>query len=216
MSPAWDNGGVADVGAVTWARGSTGITGPVSPLNSLVGTTAGDAVGISGIIALANGGYMVRSPFWDNGAIDTAGAITMGNGSIGTRGPIDSARSILGLTAGGGSSMNFTFDAVNNQYVVGRRADNIVTLWRMAANSSLAGRVTDINGTPISNAIVVMVAPGGQRRTAQTGSLGYYLFENVQTGQTYSISASAKRYRFGLAQDVFIDGNITDLNFSAR
>jgi hypothetical protein len=61
-----------------------------------------------------------------------------------------------------------------------------------------------------------MVAPGGQRRTAQTGSLGYYVFENVPTGQTYSISASAKRYRFGLAQDVFIDGNIADLNFSAR
>jgi hypothetical protein len=216
MSPGWDNGGVADVGALTWANGSTGITGQVSPANSLVGTTAGDGVGVSGIIALANGGYMVRSPFWDNGAINTAGAITMGNGSIGTRGPIDSTRSVLGLTADGGPSMNFTFDAVNNQYVVGRRADNIVTLWRVAANASLAGRVTDINGMPISNAIVVMVSPGGQRRTAQTGSLGYYMFENVQTGQTWSVSASAKRYRFGPAQNVFIDGNIADLNFSAR
>ena len=172
--PGLDNGGVTDVGAVTWANGSTGITGPVSPANSLVGTTAGDAVGISGIINLANGGYMVPVRFGTMALLDTAGAITMGNGSIGTRGPIDSARSILGLTAGGGSSMNFTFDAINNQYVVGRRADNIVTLWRTAANASLTGRVTDINGTPISNAIVVMVAPGGQRRTAQTGSLGYY------------------------------------------
>lgn len=215
-SPEWDNGGVVDVGAVTWVSGSTGITGPVSPANSLVGTTAGDGVGISGITALANGGYMVRSPFWDNGAINTAGAITMGNGSIGTRGPIDNTRSILGLTAEGGPSINFTFDPVNNQYIVGRRADNIVTLWRTAANASLAGRVTDPNGMPISNAIVIMVSPGGQRRTAQTGSLGYYLFENVPTGQTYSIVASAKRYRFGLAQDVFIDGNIPDLNFSAR
>lgn len=216
MSPAWDNGGVTDVGAVTWANGSTGITGPVSPANSLIGTTPGDAVGISAIITLANGGYMVRSPFWDNGSTNTAGAITMGNGSIGTRGQIDNTRSILGLTADGGPSINFTFDAVNNQYIVGRRADNIVTLWRTAANASLAGRVTDINGMPISNAMVVMVAPGGQRRTAQTGSLGYYLFENVPTGQIYSVSASAKRYRFGLAQDVFIDGNIGDLNFSAR
>lgn len=216
MSPAWNNGGLADVGAVTWANGSTGISGPVSTANSLVGTTPGDAVGISGIITLANGGYMVRSPFWDNGAIDTAGAITMGNGSIGTRGQIDNTRSVLGLTPNGGPSMKFTFDAINNQFIVGRPADNIVTLWRTAANASVAGRVTDVNGTPIANAIVSMVAPDGQKRTAQTGSLGYYEFQNVPTGQSYTVSASAKRYRFDLPQSVFIDANIVDLNFSAR
>lgn len=216
LSPAWDNGGLTDAGAVTWANGSTGITGPVSPANSLVGSTAGDVVGISGITLLANGGYMVRSPFWDNGAVNMAGAITLGNGSIGTRGPVDSARSVLGLTPNGGPSMNFAFDSVNNQYVVGRRADNIVTLWRIAANASVAGRVTDINGIPISNAIVLMVAAGGQRLTAQTGSFGYYQFDQVPTGQTYTISASAKRYRFDLPQSVFIDGNIADLDFRAR
>lgn len=216
MSPAWDNGGVVEAGAVTWANGSTGITGAVSPANSLVGSTAGDAVGISGIVPLANGGYMVRNPFWDNGAVNMAGAITMGNGSIGTRGPIDNTRSIFGLTPNGGPSMNFSFDAVNNQYVVGRRADNIVTLWRIAANASVAGRVTNADGVPISNAIVRLAAPGGQIRTAQTGSLGYYQFDQVPTGQTYTISISAKRYRFNPAPPVFIDNNITDLDFIAR
>lgn len=216
MSPAWDNGGLADVGAVTWANGSTGLTGTVSAVNSLIGSTPGDGVGISGIIPVANSGYMVRSPFWDNGPINVAGAVTMGNGSIGTTGPIDNTRSILGLTANGGPSMKLTFDAVNNQYVVGRPADNIVTLWRMAAGASVGGRVTDTNGTAISNAIVIMVDSGGQRRTAQTGSLGYYEFQNVPAGQNYSVSVSAKRYRFNLAQSVFIDGIITNLNFTAR
>lgn len=37
-SADWDNGAVIDAGAVTFASGSTGISGPVSPANSLVGS----------------------------------------------------------------------------------------------------------------------------------------------------------------------------------
>jgi hypothetical protein len=37
LSPNWDNGSVVNAGAVTWGSGSSGITGPVSSSNSLVG-----------------------------------------------------------------------------------------------------------------------------------------------------------------------------------
>ncbi|MBN1137961.1 MAG: hypothetical protein JXM73_15330, partial [Anaerolineae bacterium] len=43
-NPGWDNGGAADAGAATWGSGTTGVSGPISAANSLVGSTAGDMV----------------------------------------------------------------------------------------------------------------------------------------------------------------------------
>ena len=48
-------------GAATWGDGTTGITGTVSPANSLVGSHYRDYVGKDGVAALANGNYVVRS-----------------------------------------------------------------------------------------------------------------------------------------------------------
>ena len=39
-SPDWDNGAVVSAGALTWGSGTTGISGPLSASNSLVGLTA--------------------------------------------------------------------------------------------------------------------------------------------------------------------------------
>ena len=80
-SVAWDNGGVADAGAVTWGSGTAGISGPVSATNSLVGSTATDNVGRGGVTALSNGNYIVSSFVWDNGGAVDAGAVTWGNGT---------------------------------------------------------------------------------------------------------------------------------------
>jgi len=72
----WHNGAAADAGAVTWGSGTSGVTGAVSAFNSLVGSAAGDRVGYYGVTALANGNYVVRSIYWDNGAVADAGAVT--------------------------------------------------------------------------------------------------------------------------------------------
>ena len=66
-----------NISAVTWANGSTGLTGTVSPSNSLVGDQGaefgggggGDQVGIGGIVPLVNGNYVVESPYWSNGSL---------------------------------------------------------------------------------------------------------------------------------------------------
>ncbi len=84
-SPNW---GASDFGAATWGNGTTGIVGVVSSSNSLVGSTASDLVSDGGITALSNGNYVVRSSSWDNGAATDAGAITLGNASIGVSGII--------------------------------------------------------------------------------------------------------------------------------
>ncbi len=64
LSPNWDNGTVVDAGAVTWGNGTSGITGVISISNSLVGSSAGDRVGYSGVATLSNSNYVVGSKYW--------------------------------------------------------------------------------------------------------------------------------------------------------
>jgi len=58
---------------VTWGNGTTGISGIISSTNSLVGSTAYDAVG--NIIVLSNGNYVVSSGGWDNNGLVDAGQV---------------------------------------------------------------------------------------------------------------------------------------------
>ena len=95
----WDNGAVADAGAVTWGPGTSGISGAVSAANSLVGTRASDGVGSGGVTALTNGNYVVASPLWDNGALASVGAVTWGSGTRGVAGAVSAANSLVGASA---------------------------------------------------------------------------------------------------------------------
>ena len=128
-SPYWDHEAISEAGAATWGNGTIGITGPVSDANSLVGSAPGDYVG-DWVNALSDGNYVVHSPQWDNGGAADAGAVTWGRGVTGIAGPITAENSVRGTTAGGGSSMVWVYDYVNDQLVVGRPADNIVTIFR--------------------------------------------------------------------------------------
>ena len=78
-SNTWDNPSPAkiNVGAVTWGNGLGGTVGLVTSANSLIGGTASDFVGSSGVTALTNGNYVVGSYAWDNpsGPITDVGEI---------------------------------------------------------------------------------------------------------------------------------------------
>jgi hypothetical protein len=109
----------------------------VSATNSLVGGKAGDRVGWAdnyfgsgGVTALSNGNYVVRSRFWDNGAVVDAGSVTWCTVTTGCTGEITAVNSVRGAAAGGGTGLNFAYDSVNDLLAVGRPADNIVTLFR--------------------------------------------------------------------------------------
>ena len=104
ISPYWDNGGITDVGAVTWGDGTNGTTGVVSVSNSLVGATADDQVGgdwwHGEVTVLSNGNYVVSIPQWDNGSVVDAGAVTWGNGDGGSTGQVSASNSLVGSTTG--------------------------------------------------------------------------------------------------------------------
>ncbi len=146
-SPAWDNGGIADAGAVTWASGTTGRAGAISSANSLVGSTASDAVGSGGIFPLTNGHFVVASPNWDNGALSNAGAATWCSGTSGRIGSLSTANSLVGSKASDNVGGDGVLALTNGNYVV--RSHN----WDSGSTVN-AGAVTWGSGTAgVSGAI---------------------------------------------------------------
>ncbi len=126
----WDNGSANGIGAITWGSGST--SGVVSAANSIIGSTTGDEIG-NRIDAQGNGNYIVVSPQWDNGATVDAGAVTLGFNNGSTVGPITAINSVRGTVANGGNSMNYEYDALRAQLIVGRPASSLVSLLRPGA-----------------------------------------------------------------------------------
>lgn len=159
----WDDGTKQNVGAITWVNGNTGITGPVSSSNSLIGSTTNDQIGQRGVEILSNGNYVVRSSNWRNSANISVGAVTFGNGNTGITGEINSANSLVGSSPSDNIGRWFT-ELNNGNYVVYSH------LWN---NGSLldAGAITWCNGSTgttgevsIANSIV------GEKANDQIGS----------------------------------------------
>ncbi|MCT0224102.1 YDG domain-containing protein, partial [Synechococcus sp. CS-1328] len=120
LSPQWDNTlSTLDVGAVTWGdgTGTTRLAGEVTESNSLVGSSAGDAVGNYGVTPLTNGNYVVSSPDWDGAAIDV-GAVTWGNGVAGTSGLVSETNSLVGSSANDAVGFYGVTALANGNYVV--------------------------------------------------------------------------------------------------
>lgn len=95
-SPIWD-GDVVDFGAATWGDGTQPLIGAITSGNSLIGSSNNDRVG-SAITPLSNGNYVVASPEWNAPGVTDAGAVTWGNGSVGTNGMVSTANSLVGAT----------------------------------------------------------------------------------------------------------------------
>lgn len=65
-----------------------------------------------------------------------------------------------------------------------------------AATVVVGGRVRTANGNGIRNVRVTITYPNGQSQVALTGAFGYYSFEEIPAGATYTISVRAKKYTF--------------------
>ncbi len=132
-TPGWDdfNNTIANVGAVTFVNGATGAygvggnggtTGNIDSSTSLVGASPNDTISaeqIDGftyyVMILQNGDYVLGSPVYDDVAnsLTDSGVITVGDGTSGSAGPIDSPSSWLGVNSGdrfGSGNFLETFD----------------------------------------------------------------------------------------------------------
>jgi hypothetical protein len=84
-----------------------------------------------------------------------------------------------------------------------------------AASVTVSGRVL-AGKRGISQARVSLTNQNGETRTVLTNSLGYYRFVDTPSGQSYTISVSAKKYTFTQsAQVLSLVGETDDINFVA-
>lgn len=141
-SPYWDKGSITNAGAVTWADGTMGKSGSINTDNSLIGSAAEDQVGSGVIIRFPNGDYAIKNPYWKNGTMNNAGAVTFGEGSSYTSGGINDCNSILGLVAEGGPELIPVHNPVGNYLLVGKPKENKYQVHVVVSNN-LAGDGTE-------------------------------------------------------------------------
>lgn len=82
------------------------------------------------------------------------------------------------------------------------------------ASVSVGGRVTTASGRGIRNVRLTLTDSNGNSSSAISNSFGYYRFADVAVGETYIVSASAKRYTFiQQSQAVNIYENTENVDF---
>ena len=179
-STRWDGGGAPDVGAVTRLAPEAPTVGSITAANSLVGTTADDRVGTD-VVAVAGGGYVVRSSVWDRVGIANAGAATLGEPGTGVIGPITPQNSVLGgLVKQGGTITADGHKTSGGAVVVTRREEDIVTLVKpyVAPPNDPNDPNDPNNPTPADKTDYVPLAPS---RLVDT-RVGYSTVDGLQAG----------------------------------
>ena len=199
FSRFWDNGSVTDAGAATWGSGTAGVTGAVSADNSLVGSTANDQVSRSGVMALANGNYVVLSPYWDNGAVVNAGAATWGSGTAGMFGEVFDDNSLIGSTAGDQVGYSATALANGNYVVTSPYWDNSGVTDAGAATwcggtAAFAGAVSSANSL-VGSTASDLVGAGGTIALAN----GHYVVRSYMWDNGGTVDAGAVTWGNGTA-----------------
>jgi Carboxypeptidase regulatory-like domain len=78
---------------------------------------------------------------------------------------------------------------------------------------AVSGRVTTTSGRGLMNARVSMTDSAGNVRRTMTGPFGYYHFNDVMTGSSYTFAVQSKSYRY-TARVVAINNSLSDINFT--
>jgi hypothetical protein len=65
-----------------------------------------------------------------------------------------------------------------------------------AATATLEGRILTSTGRGLNNVSIILTAQNGETRTTRSSSLGYYRFEDLPVGATYTVSAVSKKHGF--------------------
>lgn len=94
-------------------------------------------------------------------------------------------------------------------------AASLTLIPTLAGESMLSGRVVTAQGAGIRNAIVTVSGGNLTRpRSLATGTFGRYQFNGLDSGETYVVTVSAKRFSFGTpSMLVSLDQDLDDVNF---
>jgi len=83
-----------------------------------------------------------------------------------------------------------------------------------AAPAFVSGRIVTADGRGISRVRVALAGQNGETRTAITNAFGYYRIDDIESGQTYVLTVSAKRFTFAQpSRLISVESDITDADF---
>jgi uncharacterized delta-60 repeat protein len=177
-----------------------GISGTIdSASHNLIG----DAASSGGIVNGANGNIAgvdpMLGPLRDNGGPTPTHALLAGSPAINAG---DNA-----LAIGGTDQRGPGFPRIG-----GGTVD--IGAFELLPPVSVSGRLTRPDGLGVGKATVWITDPLGVQRTAITNPFGFYSFDNVAAGGTFTMGASSKLYRFPERQ-VQVDAALTGVDFVA-
>ncbi len=181
------------------------------------------------------------SPFGSNTGTLSANCSVLSNSPQTGRIVVSGACATAITTASGGVLYNLQFNVIgtsgqrtgllfNNpstgtqtfQFNSGNPAANITSgsfsvLGPTAASVMVSGKVTTDQGRGIRNVLITMTDSNGREQTAQTTAFGYYKFETVAAGETVTITAKARRFRFVQSSIVrTTNESVTDADFTSE
>lgn len=85
-----------------------------------------------------------------------------------------------------------------------------------ASMASIRGRLTTADGSGIRGVVVTLQRADGTFRTTLAASLGYYFFNDVESGQSYVLSVASKRFAFAEpSRIVNVGDDVVDVDFVA-
>jgi CSLREA domain-containing protein len=174
--------------------------------NNLVGTTLGN----SGWIAtdLLNRDPMI-GPLMDNGGSTKTHALLLGSPAI------DAGNNDLATDPLTGNPLQ-TDQRGSERYFGGSVDVGAYESETPIVLVHIGGRVTSANGRGLFNTRIALNDGSGNLLYAQTNSSGFYRFQNIIAGRTYTITASNKYFTFSGALYVTINGARDDLDFEAN
>ena len=162
-SPDWNAG----AGAITWLdlNDSTTWKGTIASGNSLVGSAAGDRIGLYNtyygdyqLRSVGNDRYFITSTMWNG----NMGAVTWFDGTSAPTGVIGASNSLVGSTAG---------DLIGDQWlIVGSKYIFLSPEWDNAGTVN-AGAITITDATGLTGAVTVANSLVGSHNNDRLGNL---------------------------------------------
>ena len=129
------------------------------------------------------------------------------------------------IAAGGGSSSNGIFEvettlaqAASGGPMNGAPFSVTSGFWTFtplaptAAQAVISGRVRNLDGTGINNAVLFLQTALGEIYMTRSSSFGYFMFEGIEIGQTVFITVEHKQFVFE-PQSVTVNDSVSDLDF---
>lgn len=220
-----DNTGTEAGGGIIRASGNLNLKNSIVADNSV--GTGGTAPDISGAVTSQNynhiedttGATITGTTANDTTGDPQLGALANNGGSTNTHLPATGSPVVNTIPNGTndcGTTVT-TDQRGNTRPASGACEKGSVELSAPAVPVSISGRVLTADGQGIRN-IAVTISGGGLASpiTVTTGAFGNYRFDNILSGQTYTVSVSGKRYSFSpSSRSITPSGEVTNENFTA-